>query len=147
MTFCNQSGAEALRYFYGLIPMLVPSQRSHWDVANVLQWHREIRLRPDPSASKHGNMALMRLSGRCDCTLIAPLERCICARHGRSVGRSSPSQRAHHSVLRVDFAGRWLPLGTSKHDDHGIVQKPGHAANDDAAGAAGCRGMHAKCLG
>ena len=60
MTFCNQSGAEALRYFYGLIPMLVPSQRSHWDVANVLQWHREIRLRPDPSASKHGNMALMR---------------------------------------------------------------------------------------
>ena len=97
--------------------------------------------------ARHGNMALIRLSGRCDCTLIAPLERCICARHGRSVlGRPSLSQR--HSVA---CGLRWAVVTPchKQHDDHGKVRKPGHAAvgrNDDAAGAAGCRGMHVKCL-
>ena len=36
MSSCNQSGAEALRSFCGPIPIQVPSQRSHWDVENVV---------------------------------------------------------------------------------------------------------------
>ena len=37
MSSCNQSGADALRSFCGPTPVLAPSQRSHWEVENVLR--------------------------------------------------------------------------------------------------------------
>ena len=96
---------------------------------------------------RHGNMALIRLSGRCDRTLIAPLGLCICARRGRSAGRTSPSQR--HSVA-CGLVGWQFITWHNHYGDRGKVRKPGHAAakrnGDDAAGAAGCRGMHVMCL-
>ena len=96
--------------------------------------------------ARHGNMALIRLSGRCDCTLIAPLGLCICSRRGRSAGRTSLSQR--HNVA-CGLVGWQFITWHNHYGDRGKVRKPGHAAakrNNDAAGAAGCRGMHVKCL-